>query len=199
MKLKYTTKRIELEKELNALDAFVIDFTTILNRLNINYVIVSGYVSILFGRNRTSEDIDLILEKMNLEKFKSLWNELSKEFECIITDNVNLAYKDYLNMNNAIRFSRKENFIPNIEIKFPKSELDTWTLSNKKEVLLNNHLLFISPFELQIPFKLVLGSEKDIEDAKYLYNIFKSHLNMHSLSKFNRKLNIEGLFNRYLK
>ena len=59
MKLKFSKKKIEFRKELNDLDKFVIDFTSILNKLKIKYVIVSGYVAILFGRSRSSEDIDI--------------------------------------------------------------------------------------------------------------------------------------------
>ena len=58
MDIKYSDK-IEFEKELNNLDKFTIAFTQILNESKINYALVSGYVSILFGRNRASEDIDL--------------------------------------------------------------------------------------------------------------------------------------------
>lgn len=199
MEIKITKQKIEFKKELNTLDKFVIDFTSILNKLNIKYAIVSGYVAVLFGRNRSSEDIDIILEKINYIKFKMLWEELCKEFECIITEDSEDAYNNYLLKNHAIRFSKKGNFIPNAEIKFPKTELDIWTLNNRKEVLFNNKQIFISPLELQIPFKLFLGSEKDIEDAKYLYKLFKDNLDISLLIKFNRKLNIEGLFNKYLK
>ncbi|MBI4454195.1 hypothetical protein HY636_06125 [Candidatus Woesearchaeota archaeon] len=198
MEYKYTKERIELEKELNTLDEFVLSFTAILNKLNLNYVIVSGYVSILFGRNRSSEDVDIILEKITLAQFEIMWNELNKLFECIITENVKDAYNDYLTTGCAIRFSKKGEAIPNIEIKFPKTELDIWTLNNKKEILLNRNHLFISPLELQIPFKLFLGSEKDIEDARFLYNLFKDKLNKALLLEFNRKLNIDEVFNRYL-
>ena len=59
MELKFSGNKIVFEKELNKLDKFVIDFTSILNKLDIRYVIVSGYVAILFGRNRSSEDIDI--------------------------------------------------------------------------------------------------------------------------------------------
>lgn len=199
MDIKYTKSGIEFEKELNELDRFVLDFTKILNGLNVKYVIISGYIPILFGRNRSSEDIDVFIEKMSFEKFKKLWNALEKEFECIITGDVRDAYDSYLADNHALRFSRKGEFIPNMEIKFPKVELDFWTLSSRKEVLLNKSRLYISPIELQIPFKLFLGSEKDIEDAKYLHSIFKEHLDFALLDEFNRKLNISNLFNKYLK
>lgn len=199
MKIKFTKRKIEFEKELNSLDKFVIDFTSILIRLGIKYVIVSGYVSILFGRNRSSEDVDIIVENMAFARFQNLWKELYNGFECIITGSTKDAYNSYLLKEHAIRFARKGKFIPNIEFKFPKTELDIWTLRNKQEVLFNDRQIFISPLELQISFKLFLGTEKDIEDAKYLYKIFENNLNMQMLTKFNRKLNIGVLFNKYLK
>lgn len=199
MDINFSKDKIELKKELSNLDKFVIDFTFILNKLKINYVLISGYVSIIFGRNRASEDIDIFIEKLTIKKFEELWGELYKQFECLNTEDLKIAYKEYILNNIALRFSKKKNYIPNMEIKFPKNELDIWTLENKKKVILNNKILFISPLELQIPFKLFLGSEKDIEDARYLYRLFKDKLDMNLLKEFNRKLNIEGLFNKYLR
>lgn len=192
---------ISFKKELNELDQFTIDFTSVLNKLNIKYVLVSGYVSILFGRNRSSEDVDLIIEKLDYGAFKELWNKLS-EFECLNTEDLRAAFDEYINSGIAIRFSKKGEFIPNMEIKFPKMNLDLWTLEHRKEVNINNDILFISPLELQIPFKLLLGSqgnEKDIEDAKYLYELFNEKLDISLLKEFNRKLKIEGLFNKYIR
>lgn len=198
MEIKYK-EQIALEKELNSLDKFVIDFTGMLNKLKINYVLVSGYVAILFGRNRTSEDIDLLIEESNFEKFLQLWNELSEKFECLNTNSPEKAYKEFLLEGTAIRFSEKKKYVPNIEVKFAKTELDKWTVENRKKVLLNNKKLFISPIELQITFKLLLGSKKDIEDARYLYRIFKEYLKKDVLLYFKQKLKIEEAFNKYLK
>ncbi|MBI2141461.1 hypothetical protein HYU16_03480, partial [Candidatus Woesearchaeota archaeon] len=49
-------KTIKLDKVLNELDKFVLKFIKILEK-HADYVIVSGYVSILFGRSRSTEDI----------------------------------------------------------------------------------------------------------------------------------------------
>lgn len=133
-----------------------------------------------------------------MSAFKRLWGNICKNHECINTNNANEAYNKYLLNDNAVRFARKGEFIPNMEVKFVKTELDRWTLTERKEVIMNNHKLFVSPLELQIPFKLFLGSEKDIEDAKYLYNLFKGYLNNKLLLEFNRKLKIERLFNKYI-
>lgn len=202
MNIQYGKEVIELNKDLNSLDKFAVDFTSILDKLNVKYVLVSGYVSILFGRSRSSEDIDIIIERLNFDKFEKLWNELIKSFECIITNNLKDAYEDYLLTNHIIRFSRKKEFIPNMELKFPKTELESWALSKRKRVKINSKTLFISPLELQISFKVFLGkggNEKDIEDAKYLYEMFKDKLDLSVLREFNRKLKIEELFKEYIE
>lgn len=199
MEIEYSGKKIVFEKELNELDKLAIDFSTILNKAAIKYVIVSGYVSIMFGRNRASEDIDLIIEKINIDKFRELWNNLMETFECLNTSNLDEAYNDYLNARHALRFAKKGKFEPNMEIKFPKLELDNTALHERREVILNGQHFFISIFELQIAFKLYLGSEKDIEDARYLYRLFKDKLDMELLHKFNRNLNIEDRFDKYIK
>lgn len=80
MKLKFLKNKIEFKKELNDLDKFVVDFTSILNKLGINYVIVSGYVAILFGRNRTSEDVDIIMKNWTS---KDLMRHLGKSVKSL--------------------------------------------------------------------------------------------------------------------
>ncbi len=51
-------KNIKLDRELNELDLFVLDFVKILEK-QVKYVLISGYVALLFGRSRTTEDVDL--------------------------------------------------------------------------------------------------------------------------------------------
>lgn len=200
MKIKLSKSIISLVKELNDLDQLVIDFVEILDRNKVKYVLVSGYVSILFGRSRSSEDIDIIVKKIPRQRFSDLWQDLSKKnFECLVPDNFDSAYDKYLMKKTSIRFSRKGQPIPNIEFMFPKAEdLDNWVLKNGKNVRLNKHALKISPIELQIAYKLFLASNKDIEDARHLFQLFKENLNQKLLSEFLLKLDKKGLFKRYL-
>ncbi|MBU0757331.1 MAG: hypothetical protein KKF44_04645 [Nanoarchaeota archaeon] len=199
MEILYTNKKIELEKELNSLDEFVIGFTKILNDLKIKYAVISGYVSILFGRNRSSEDVDIIIENLEIGRFRQLWDYLNESFECINTNIIEDIYKDYLLDNTSIRFSKKGQVIPNMELKFPKNTLDSWTIKNRRKIVLNSHIFFVSPFELQIPYKLYLGSEKDIEDAKFLYNLFEDRINSSLFDEFIKRLKVGSLLKRYLK
>lgn len=199
MDIKYSEKEIKLNKTLNSLDIFTIDFAKILNELKIKYVIVSGYVSILFGRSRSSEDIDIIIENLEFTKFNELWSKLERKFECITTHDNKEAYSNYLLKKHAIRFSRKNQFIPNIELKFPKILLESLALKERKLTILNDNIIYISPIELQIAFKLLLGSEKDIEDAKHLYEVFKDNIKYNILSEFNKKLKTNNVFTKYIK
>lgn len=192
MKTNLSEKKITFEKNLNKLDKFVIDFTNILNSLSINYVIVSGYVAILFGRNRSSEDIDIIIDHIDKELFFKLFNKINLKFECINTSDINSAFDDYLNKDSSIRFAYKKSFIPNMEIKFKKDLFDDYSLKEKIEITLNKNKFYISPLEIQIMYKLFLGSEKDIEDARFLYKRFEKNIDELKLNEFKNKLNIKN-------
>ena len=190
MELEFKDDKIIFRKELSLLDNFVLDFTENLIRNNIKYVMVSGYVAIFFGRSRISEDIDLLIEHIPFEKFLQFWNELDQNYECLNTSNSYEAYNDYLQNYCSIRLAKKGSFIPNIELKFVKNDLDRYSLQHRKHVELADRSLYISPLELQIPYKLFLGSEKDIEDARFLFKLLRDNLDNVMLKMFLTKLKI---------
>lgn len=191
MEYNKSKKEIRIDKELNELDKFVIEFLEISRKFT-DYVIVSGYVSILLGRSRASEDIDLLIPKINKESFTNLWEALQlNSFECLNTSNINEAFK--MLDEHAIRFA-KELPIPNIEFKTIKTDFDKYSFDNKLKVILKTDVLFISPLEAQIAYKLFLGSEKDLEDAKHLYEVFKEKLNKDELFKFINRFNVYEKF-----
>ncbi len=199
MEIEYTHKNIIFEKELNNLDNFVIDFCKILDKLKISYVIISGYIPILFGRNRISEDVDMFLEKMDFVRFNDLWNNLSEKFECLNTSECKEAYREYLSRGIALRFSKKGEFIPNMEVKFSKVSLDDLSLKERIKVSINNHIMYISPLEIQVVFKLFLGTEKDIEDSRYLFALFKDKLDKRFMEDLFRKLKIDEKYKKYIQ
>ncbi|PJA17933.1 MAG: hypothetical protein COX63_02540, partial [Candidatus Diapherotrites archaeon CG_4_10_14_0_2_um_filter_31_5] len=97
MELEFSKNKIIFEKELSFLDRLVFEFTGILDKQKIDYVIVSGYIAILFGRSRNTEDIDLFIEEMPLKKFLGFWKELyAQGFECLNTSDPKEAFNDYL-------------------------------------------------------------------------------------------------------
>ncbi|MEK6800841.1 MAG: hypothetical protein AABY05_02820 [Nanoarchaeota archaeon] len=186
MKYDLKKKEILLGRKISELDRFVLEFTSLLDR----YVIVSGYVSILTGRSRATEDVDLLIPKMTLAEFSSTWKKIYLAgFECLNSSILEEAY-NFLN-DYAIRFSRKDKPIPNMEFKIIKNDVDQYSFDNKIKVKLKEGDIFISPLEMQIAYKLYLGSEKDIEDAKHLYVLFKDSINKEELVRLSNAFNIK--------
>ena len=193
MELKYTKNILSIDnKVLTELDKFVINFTNILNKY-CNYVIISGYIPILFGRTRGTEDVDVFIEHTDKKKFVNFYNNLIKNnYYFLNPENENGLY-EMLEEKLGIRAAIKDTIIPNIEMKFIKDDIDSFTLKNHVNVILNKKFnFFISPIEIEIPYKLFLGSEKDIEDALYLWNIFQEKLDKKLINKFMKELNVSG-------
>ncbi|MCD6575674.1 MAG: hypothetical protein J7K73_00770 [Nanoarchaeota archaeon] len=188
--IEFSKDSIRLNRPLTKLDIFVIKFLSILDSNDINYVLVSGYVPILFGRTRMTEDVDVLTEKLSFDKFKELVSKiLENGFWCLNTNDINEMY-DMLIKGLSVRFSKKDEVIPNIEMRFIKTEIDKYAIKNKVKVKLEKHFVVVSPLELQIAYKLFLGSDKDIEDARYLFKLFEEHLNKQKINEFARILNV---------
>lgn len=187
MELLFKEKKIILKnKELTLLDEFVEEFVKILEK-HVNYVIVSGYTAILFGRSRGTEDIDILVDELSKEKFDSLYNELSHGYDFLNPEDREGLF-NMLKDKLAIRMAKKEEIIPNIELKFVRYSFERYALKNSITLEIDDFKCNISPLELQIAYKLYLGSEKDILDARYIYNIFKTYLDISELDKWIHQL-----------
>jgi len=140
-------------------------------------VIVSGYVSILLGRARASEDIDIIIPKIPLSTIKKLVHDLKeKGFYCINEEKDSDIF-ECLTEGIAIRFAKQNTVIPNIEMNWAKNTIDDLTLQTPLTVILPRGTLRISPLELQIAFKeIMLKSPKDREDARHLRKVAEGYL-----------------------
>ncbi len=192
MEFEYKKNEIIFNRELSSLDKLVLKFVSILDKEKIDYVIISGYFAILFGRSRNTEDIDLFIEKMPFTKFESFWKALEKNgFECIHISEPKEAYEEFLLNKTSIRFAEKGKWMPNFELKFPSEELSQYSLQNKVKVILNGQKLNTSKLETQIAYKLYLGSEKALEDAAHLWDLFKNKLDKTLFNKFVSKLKVE--------
>lgn len=192
MNLQNTPNGILLtNKTLSELDAFVRDFLNVL-KVYTDYVIVSGYVTILFGRARGTEDIDIIIDKIDRRTSEIFFNDLiERNYWFLNSDDHNDLF-GMLNENLAIRIAKSGEIIPNIELKFAKDYFDNFSLRNSLKVEIDGYKLNISPIELQIAYKVYLSGDKDIEDAIYLYNIFKDRINRETLKNFLEEFGVDA-------
>ena len=189
MKFTYTGDTISIkDKVLTDLDEFVFDFLHVLDKYCM-YVIISGYLPIFFGRSRGTEDVDVFIDHIDEQTFIRFYNELVKENYYFLNPEDEHGLYEMLTENLGIRAAKKESIIPNIEMKFTKDDIDRFTMENRMEVhVANTNRFFIAPLEVEIPYKLYLGSEKDIEDAVYLWEIFQKYINKKLIHRFMKEL-----------
>src|SRR3989344_171412 len=139
-------RQITLNRELNKLDELTLIFTQILKKYT-GYVIISGYVSILLGRARATEDIDVFIKKLDKKKF--------------------------------------------FEFKFSKNLLEQKNFEDFIKVKLKQGEVNISSLERQIAIKkYYLKSEKDIEDALHIEELFKDKLDYSKINKIKSEISI---------
>lgn len=134
---------------VSKLDLFVIDFIKILEKYT-DYVIVSGYVSTLFGRSRGTEDIDIFIEKMDFQTFKQLKDELRQKKYWFLNAKNPLELYAMLNNKPAIRAAIQDTVIQNIKIKFTNNRIDQDSLQKHMEVKIDRDIINILLLEIQI-------------------------------------------------
>lgn len=180
-----------LEKIPSELDKFVIRFLRVLEKYT-DYVVISGYVSILLGRSRATEDIDIFIKPMNRQFFSKFYDELIKnDFWCINSENEEDLFS-YLNESLAIRFAEKNTYAPNFEVKYPKDDLDEETFSNYLTVILKIGEIKISSLERQIAFKkYYLASDKDVQDALHIEELFKEKIDYNKVNKYRELIKLK--------
>ena len=183
-------KKIILKNyEKSDLDRMVIRFVNVLSKYT-DYVIVSGYISILFGNYRPTIDVDILYREMDEETMKRFIKEVKEAgFRFIDREedvfSILEVKKEKINL-----FDERTEW--QIDFKKAKSRYDFESINNRIEVLLDDVILYIAPIEFQICYKLaLLGSDKDIKDAAYLYNYFKSRLDLELLKKYADELNAD--------
>ena len=191
MEVKFLKKAKTIEikgKELNELDKEVIHFV---KALSCDYVIVSGYIAILFGRPRTTEDIDILADIKDYKTFSKIWNSAyAIGYYCINEEKPEDAYT-LISMGLSVRFAKKGTIFPNFELKTPKNTVEHIALNERLELKFRKNRISISPIELQIAYKLYLGSDKDYEDARYLYMLLLKYIDKNKLKMLIRSLGVE--------
>lgn len=177
-------RSIKLAKPLNDLDLLVLRFIRILEK-HADYVLISGYVAILLGRSRGTEDVDIFIRPMSREKLGAFYTEVKAAgFWCLNAEREEEIY-EYWHDGIAVRFARTGETIPNFEVKFARKRIDEEAFEDFITVETAGGTLRISSLERQIAFKrYYLKSDKDLEDARHLEEVARGHLSTEKIKKY---------------
>jgi len=179
-------------KDNTLLERFVLNFIKVVEK-HAKYIVVSGFVAIAHGRARGTEDIDLILERIPKARFLKLHRALGLAgFQCVQGCSGADLYDRYLADNLSIRYVQKGTFVPEMEVKLAKDELDKYQLATRKKIPLTGLDIYYSSIEANIAFKEeLLKSEKDLEDARHLREVYADNFSeeeINHIKKMIRKL-----------
>lgn len=177
---------IILNKDMTGIDIFLRDFLKILVKHS-DYLVVSGFVSIVSGRTRGTEDIDIIFPKMEKGKFKLLFEELIKgKFWCYQGDGWEEAYSYIVDLK-SIRFARVGEMFPNVEfIPFDDSKkAKKFEFEHPQLMRIGDFDFKVPPIEFEILYKeIVLAGDKDIADALHLRTFFSEIIKKDRFKKY---------------
>jgi hypothetical protein len=194
--MEYNGKTIITDKILNSLDILVLEFAQILKKHS-PYVLISGYVAILLGRTRATEDVDIFVMPFSKDVFARLYAELKgKGYWCLNAESADEIYS-YLADRLAVRFAKEGQTVPNFEVKFAKTALDMEAFNDSIEVITEKGTLNISSLERQIAYKKhYLKSDKDLEDAMHLEEVFAGKINFNKVEQYRNRIEHEILKTR---
>ena len=162
-------------EDKNLLKQFTLEFCKIVEK-HTKYMIISGFTAIATGRTRGTEDIDIIIEKIDFKTFEELHKDLTRIFEPFETDKLEEIYQR-LDEGTNIRYVYKNTLLPNMELKFAKDKVDEVGLLNRIQIPLTNLDIYFGPVSSTIAFKeTILTSKKDQEDAIHLREAFEGEI-----------------------
>jgi hypothetical protein len=137
----------------NILDKFCEIFCQIVEK-HCKYIVVSGFLAIASGRTRGTEDIDMIIEKIDFDKFKLLFKELNENnFVCMQSSDASNVY-EYLEDGTSIRFTWEDKALPEMEVKFAKDIIDEYQINNKVKFELTGLDVWFSNVNVNVAFKV---------------------------------------------
>jgi len=173
VKFKIINNEIIINKTITKLDQFALDVIDIIKKYT-NYVIISGYVSIFFGRARATEDVDMFISEFPYEQFIKMHDEfIENGFEFTI-DNPKDLYFEYLLNKTPINIWRKGFPLLRMEIKLAKKQSQKQVLLSPIHIKLDEKEILFADIESQIAYKRYIAkSEKDLEDARHLEIVFE--------------------------
>ena len=193
--MEFTDDAIHIDKEPNALDELILDVADVLDTVGVDYAVVSGYVVVLLGRARATEDIDVLVERFD----EGTADEIAQQLRdagywgsAMPLEEMHATLADGL----PIRVARDGHRVPNVELKFPSDEFDRASLENTIPIRFDGNELTAGSVELQIAYKLSMGAQKDAEDALYLYEVTEGTLNTDTLEGYVDRLGVRDEYER---
>jgi len=186
---------LSVGREPTELDRLALDVSDVLSDLDVTHAAVAGYVAVLAGRSRATEDIDVIVEPLSESRAEAVADSLADAgfwgSAMPLSD-----LHGMLTGGSNIRVARDGAVVPNVELKYATDEFDRASIEHAITARIGGRSLPIGPLELQTAYKLRLDTRTDFEDAVHLYTMFEESLSIEALEEWVEKLGVETEYDR---
>jgi len=193
--VSFEGETLVVERPPNALDELALEFSAVASRCDVDHAFIAGYLAILTGRARATDDVDVLIEELSASEVNALVDELEDAGFWGPAMPLEEMHGN-LSAGTNIWVAPADQTTPHLEVKFPTDEFDRASLSNSINARVGGRELPIGPLELQIAYKLYLAAEKDLEDAAHLYLLFEETLRIDRLEDWVGRLGVEDSYER---
>ncbi len=168
--------------------------TKYLNTNKIPYAIVGGFSAIVWGRGRSTYDIDIILDQkiLNISEFVNYLQD--KELITSVRD-LQEAFRE---LSHAT-IQAMESPVYRIDLKGVYSSLDRETIDTSKKITFKGQTIRFGSPESLIAHKLHFGSDRDLEDALVVFIAQENLLNLNYLTRLCGKLGVSKKLERLIE
>jgi hypothetical protein len=193
--MEFDDDEVRIDKPPSDLDRLVLDVASVLDEVGVDYAVVSGYVVVLFGRARATEDVDVIVERFDADTGAELAERLADAGywgPAMPLADLHGTLADDL----PVRVAEDGHRVPNVELKFPTDRFDRASVRETVTVRFDDETVTVGNLELQIAYKLHMDTPKDFEDALYLHEVAEPTLNTRTLEEYVDDLDVGDAYDR---
>jgi hypothetical protein len=168
------------------LEEFIKVVINCLAKSNIKYVIVGGLAAILYGRPRTTIDVDIIIDYTSDDEIEQLETILRENGFSLQQNEIVDALKEQSHCSIFLA-----DCVFRIDLQGLYSSIDKRALDNRVSMRIFNEKTYIEKIEDVIIGKLVYGSPIDYEDIVAIAIRQKNKINLEYLHSIAKIENVE--------
>lgn len=164
-------------------ERMILDFLDVLERMEINYVIIGGVAVSSWGSPRTTADLDIIVV-LKTKNIDELCRNLEEAGFSVDRNDIEDSFKEKTHFSIFDKYSEYH-----IDVKGVYSKFDALTVRNKVIVPYEGHNMCIASAEDTIAHKLLFGGYQDIRDAESIL-LRQAELDMEYLEELCEELGV---------
>ncbi|MHA1995822.1 MAG: hypothetical protein ACW97Z_14840 [Candidatus Hodarchaeales archaeon] len=175
-------------------EEMLLNVTKYLHSKKIPYAVVGGFSAIVWGRGRSTYDIDIIVDQKNLNL---------KEFTIFLRtkdlSTSELELQEAFNELSHATIHTSDSSVYRIDLQGVYSSLDRETIETAKEITYKGQKIRFGSPENLIAHKLHFGSDRDLEDALVVFIAQEQSLDLDYLVLLSSKLGVGKKLERLLE